>query len=123
VGRGDFYFQRPPKPGEEKTFAQLFPTAREIEIEIEESGARLRRPRTHYFSKQFVAHVVDGGNPRYVKGGVFLGPLVSELIRKGSTSFHEMNKCRGFEGSPKGRRFHGPCDHTFTITIRIAYMS
>lgn len=121
IARGDFVFQRPPRPGEEKTFEEIFPTVQDIDIHVEETGRDLRRPRDDYFSNRFVPHVVDCTNPRCVKGGVILGLIIHEVIRENKTSFQDTKNCRGFEGSPKGRRHHGDCDHKFKIEVTVTY--
>ena len=48
IDRGDFVFQRPPRPGEEKTFEEIFPTMQDINILVEETGDdRDDLPRPH----------------------------------------------------------------------------
>ena len=121
MDRGDFVFQRPPRPGEEKTFEEIFPTVQDINILVEETGDDLPRPHPERFSKHFVPHVVDCSDPRCVKGGVFLGLIVHDVIRDRRTSFQDAKPCRGFRGSPKGRRYHGACDHQFKIEISVTY--
>lgn len=64
---------------------------------------------------------VDCSNSVCHGGGVSIGEILRSMIDQGKTEEHVSRGCRGYEGSPKGRRKYRSCMHSFDVKVALKY--
>ena len=80
-----------------------------------QAGRRAYLTETDYYDD------FDCSSPMCYGGGIDLGIIVRSMSRIGETDRTTVQKCRGYEGSPKGRRRKGICARSFSVEIHIVY--
>jgi len=105
-----------------RSFAEAYPRIAELKVEIDESGGFFDNSTWHTsLDHRNFKHAIDCHNPKCYGGGVEIGRIVHEMMNKSETDREETNICRGYEGSPKGRRRFGSCIHIFKSKVHIKY--
>ena len=105
-------------------FSELFPDVEDIEITIVEIDGKFppnEAKRSHKgiteIPKNFAA--CHGGCHQ---GGTELEYIIPDMISNKQEHYEKKGKlCHGYMGSPKGKRMHDCCHHSFDITIEIKY--
>jgi hypothetical protein len=64
---------------------------------------------------------VNCSNPECYGGGVLLSFLMHDMVRARKTEGSFKEFCRGYEGSPKGRKRYRKCMYSFAGKIQIEY--
>ena len=54
-------------------------------------------------------------------GGFDVGSVLYEMVESGQTAAEKSGLCKGFEGSPKGKRNYGPCLNRFDVRVTLKY--
>jgi hypothetical protein len=103
------------------SFADAFPSVKHAIIEVEE--VEPTQTETRHLTEMTVSEYVNCSNPFCYNGGVRVGSLIRELVRKGQSEGTVTSMCRGYEGSPKGRRKDRDCTHIFTVHVLLKYKS
>jgi hypothetical protein len=96
----------------------------DVTVEVQEfstEGGRVPVRVLKYAKSNLPAGAVRCSNAFCGRGGMSVDAAVSRAIRERKTEYEEAHMCRGFEGSPKGRRYHRSCMHCFTVTVRLRY--
>ena len=103
------------------TFEQVFPQIADITIRVKESGYGVTPGfDTRTYTKS-IGEYVNCSNPSCYNGGIRVGSIIHEMVRKGDTHGEEKHICQGYEGSPKGHRRYRSCINFFHVTIDIKY--
>lgn len=111
-------------------FHKAFPEIADFEIRVEERGelgpffdpehptnVSVFRPDNAGRAGEFI----DCRNPRCYNGGFQLGGILRNLVYARTEEYETTEFCQGYEGSPKGRVKHGPCDNRFYLKIRLKF--
>jgi len=107
------------------TFEEAFPQIEDITIEVEETdfGMAGSGPNSRFTKDniKYMGEYVDCSNPLCYNGGVAVGSLIKDMIYSKQPELETTEICKGYEGSPKGRRKYGDCLHMFKVKIQIKY--
>ena len=105
-------------------FLEAFPEIDDFRIEVSESPDMIwggqARART-YTKESPPGEFVDCTNSLCYSGGVSIGEILREMISKRKADLEVSKGCRGYEGSPKGRRKYRSCMHSFGIKVTLKY--
>lgn len=106
-------------------FHEAFPELEDFRIEVRESSDRIwggdERGRV-YTKANPPGEFVDCSNSVCCHGGgVSIGEILRSMIDQGKTEEHVSRGCRGYEGSPKGRRKYRSCMHSFDVKVALKY--
>ena len=103
------------------SFKEAFPEIASLSIVVEEDGHGVREwNRVRHYGMN-VGEFVDCSNSLCYNGGFSIGEILREMVRKKETHKEETAICKGYEGSPKGRRKYRNCINSFDITVDITY--
>lgn len=103
------------------SFERAFPEIEDIRVTVEEFEDFSSVGWKRSFNKSNAGEYIDCRNSRCYGGGFDLGTLLRNMETKGETEYETTEYCRGYHGSPKGRKNYGPCEHRFKIRIEISY--
>ena len=108
------------------SFDKAFPEIEDVVIEVTEDGRGIRQWRpSHqkriYRKSNLPGEYVDCSNPLCCNGGISVGSMIRDMVRARTTEKEASEVCRGYEGSPKGRRKYGNCMNFFEVKIAITY--
>lgn len=108
------------------SFEEAFPEIADIVIKISEIGKDVHyledgENEYTYGIHDFPGEFVDCSNSLCYNGGISVGSIVHKMYREHVTEFQTSKLCRGYEGSPKGRRMYGRCLNSFNVRISITY--
>jgi len=84
---------------------------------IEEQDAGYAHQQHHFTAANLPGEYLDCTNPRCYNGGYAVGQILRFLEGSRQTHFEDRQRCQGYEGSPKGRKRTGPCDHSFKVIV------
>lgn len=107
--------------GQTDDFNRAFPEIEHLRVVLKEEGEGV----SQYTQKRSFTREHPPGeyenchNPRCYNGGIRIGELLRSMIMSGETELRRHTHCQGYEGSPKGRVKHAPCDNCFTVTISL----
>ena len=106
-------------------FEEAFPTIADFRVEVvgESADGVGEKERSVFTRSNPCGEFVDCTNPLCYKGGVSIGQLLREMVRQGKTLLEDTAICRGYKGSPKGRRNYGKCLRSFKIRIEVTYQA
>jgi hypothetical protein len=107
--------------GEKTTFEKAFPEIENIRVTVEEFEDFFSDGRKRFYSKENAGEYIDCSNPICYNGGFSLGSLIRNMVSTRQTELETTKFCQGYEGSPKGRKRYGPCEHRFKVKIEIKY--
>ena len=109
---------------QKKPFDEAFPEIADIRIEVAESTDPIwGTPRARVYSREngLPGEFVDCHNSSCYNGGFSVGQMIRDMLRDKKTEAETAAMCRGYEGSPKGRRRYRTCLTTFKVKIQIVY--
>jgi len=116
----DFVFVR------KAPFEEALPMIANVVVRYREEGNGVSRFRvadeeqwSTYSGK--VGEYIDCSNPLCYGGGFSIGDVLRRMVaqKENSTKGHKV--CKGYEGSPKGRRNYGMCCNMFYYEVEITY--
>lgn len=107
--------------GEKTTFEKAFPEIEDIRVTVQEFKDAFTEGRKRNYSKADVSEYIDCSNRICYNGGFSLGQLIRNMVMSHKTELETTEYCQGYEGSPKGRKRYGSCDHRFKVKIEIKY--
>ncbi len=109
----------------EASFAKEFPQIADIKVRVKETGegvhVNARTKGGSYYNKDSVREFIDCSNPLCYKGGIPLGAVIRQMVSRKETTLEDAATCRGYEGSPKGRRKVRDCLNSFQYTVTLQY--
>jgi hypothetical protein len=119
----DIFRETEPFFGRKVSFKEAFPEIKEIKVVCSEKGHGVDQysSRRTYTLRSMPGEYVDCSNPLCYNGGFSLGQILSEMVSKRKAHFEGYQKCKGYEGSPKGRRKYRDCFNFWDITVDIVY--
>jgi hypothetical protein len=107
------------------TFRAAFPQIEAIHVEVEYTriGHVSAWPSgtVVYSSLDNLSRFLDCRNPVCYGGGVDLNDVIMWMVFDHKTEYHDDSRCRGYEGSPKGRTNYGPCNRRFKVSVTLTY--
>lgn len=105
-------------------FEEAFPQIKDFVIEVSEYEDAMwgKEVRTRMYAKnEPPGEFVDCSNPVCYSGGVSIGDVLRSMVRNKVADETATRKCRGYEGSPKGRKRYRSCMHSFTVKVSLQY--
>ena len=109
------------------SFLEAHPTVASIRVEVRPVGEGFEPYRNQtecveVYTENSVPAIMNCQNPRCYGGGLELDYLIRwSVVEAKQTAYETTISCRGYEGSPKGRRKDGPCDTYFKLKISVTY--
>jgi len=106
---------------EKSTFERAFPRIEDIRVTVEELEDYDTKIRDRYFNKSNAGEYINCSNRLCYGGGFRLGEIIRRMEESGEIERETSEYCHGYNGSPKGRKNYGPCEHRFNIKIKLQY--
>lgn len=106
------------------SFEEAFPDIEDVQVEVTESEDMIwaKNPETLVYTKQHLpGEFINCSNTLCYSGGVSVGEILRNMVRNKQTETEVSSKCRGYEGSPKGKRKSRSCMHHFRIKVELKY--
>jgi len=123
----DVFREWRPVFGEKSSFKEAFPEIDDLKIECKETGhlgSVFNNETSHYYSiENPPGEYIDCSNPLCYNGGFSIGRVLREMIRNKEMEKEGSEICKGYEGSPKGRRRYRNCLNFFKYKVKIKYKS
>lgn len=119
----DIFRESTPFFGQKVDFDKAFPQIKDLTVEVIEYGDGIynSQSKSIYNRGNLPGEYVNCSNPLCYNGGFSLGGILREMVRNKQTILETSKSCKGYEGSPKGRRKYGPCMNCFNIKAAIQY--
>lgn len=73
------------------------------------------------YNEKTIVEILNCRNPSCYGGGLDLANLLWNVVNKKKAEDETSISCAGEERSPKGRRYHRPCDTRFSVKINVTY--
>lgn len=114
-------------PRTASTFEKAYPTVKSIRVEVRPVGDGFEpfgnmTERLEIYNESNIPAILDCRNPRCFGGGLNLDYLIRwAVVEAKQTGYETTSRCKGYEGSPKGRRNDGPCDTYFKVKVSVVY--
>jgi len=124
LNEGNFLFS------EKCSFEEAFPQIESIKVEYEalSEHALWWGPRDPMESRAYVlvdkkriGEFLPCPNSKCYGGGFSIGEVIRDMVRNKETAKEGTGHCRGYEGSPKGRKRYRDCRSRFTYKVSIVY--
>ena len=108
--------------GEKVSFDEAYPGIEDIRVEVIEYGHGAKGGAASYYTrKNTPGEFVNCSNLNCYGGGFSLGQILREMVGKKQKNFETTKTCKGYEGSPKGRKKYRDCFNSFEIKVSIKY--
>ncbi len=108
---------------EKASFDEAFPQIADIRIEVEIGHAPSGNRKRVYTRPHVPGEYIDCDNSLCYNGGFSIGEVLRDMVGKGETGRSGSAICRGYEGSPKGRRKYRDCLNYFRYKVQLTYRS
>ena len=109
-------------------FSEAFPKIKDFEIKVTEVGRGTsysigdREKTATYNMNHAPGEYIDCSNSLCYNGGFSIGNILRNMQHDNQEEYEEeFIFCRGYEGSPKGRRRYGPCSNYFNVKAKVTY--
>ena len=107
-------------------FKEAFPEIKSVKVRTEESGYSpigmyFKEPSVRVYNESNLGEYIDCSNRFCYGGGFSIGQILREIVDKRQTHYEGMRVCKGYEGSPKGRRRYRSCVNSWKVTVDIEY--
>ena len=102
-------------------FAEAFPEIEDVRIEVEIGYALSGNLKRVYSGQHLPGEYVDCDNALCYNGGFSIGEVLRDMVGKREGDREGSTICRGYEGSPKGRRKYRDCFNFFRYKVHIEY--
>jgi len=104
------------------TFSEAYPSIAKLHVEISEAAMGFgSETRQLVLTEDNFRHAVNCSNPVCYGGGIEIGWIIHNMVSKKESDHEERQKCKGYEGSPKGRRRYRSCIHSFHVKAHVEY--
>ena len=104
------------------SFAEAFPEIADVRVEVEFGHAMDGNPKRVY-TKSYLGEYIDCDNGLCYNGGFSIGEVIRSMVSEKTTDRDGSAICRGYEGSPKGRRKYRDCLNFFRYKVHIDYVA
>lgn len=104
--------------GRKAPFVEVFPDIAEVRVEWTETADGHKRGLRRATE---VGEYINCSSGRCYGGGFSIGAVLREMYRARETEREGSELCRGYEGSPKGKRRHRDCLNFFQYKVRVTY--
>ena len=84
-------------------------------------GRYFDKPSIRAYDENTLGEYIDCSNRLCYGGGFSIGQVLREMVDGKQTHRETTRGCRGYEGSPKGRRRYRSCVNHWKITVDIEY--
>ena len=103
-------------------FYEAYPSIAKLHVEVYEATMGLgSETREWVLTEENFRHAVNCSNSVCYGGGIEIGWFIHDMVRDKATDRELRQKCKGYEGSPKGRKRYRSCFHSFHIKAHIEY--
>ena len=104
------------------SFAEAFPSIAHVRVEVTERGDGVHAEyQPSVYTEQRLGEFIDCCNPSCYGGGFSIGSIIGGMVARGETDWEDDLGCKGYEGSPKGKRKYKDCWNRFKVKVRIEY--
>jgi len=101
---------------------EAFPEIKEARVVCVEKGDGVREASAErVYTSPRIGEFVNCSNPVCYNGGFPVGQILRQMVRNRQTHLEDHRKCKGYEGSPKGRIEYRPCFNHWDITVDVVY--
>lgn len=111
--------------GQKGSFEDAFPMIEDIRIEvIRKKGVSIHdESQTYVYTKRNPpGEYINCDDPYCYNGGLAIGNIIREMVRERKSEGEiPYTMCRGYIGSPKGKRKYGNCYRNYKGKINILY--
>ncbi len=103
------------------SFEKAFPSIDHLTIEVEESGKDVSQQnnKSIYTMENPPEEYINCNNSRCFGGGFAIADILRDMVRNGQTTLETMKPCRGYEGTPEGKKRHRKCRNKFSVRVCI----
>lgn len=107
-------------------FKEAFPEIKSVTVRTEESGYSpsgryFDKPSFRVYDENTLGEYIDCSNPLCYGGGFSIGQILREMVSERHTHHEKTTFCKGYEGSPKGRRRYRSCVNHWKVIVDIEY--
>jgi hypothetical protein len=105
------------------SFEEAYPMIEDINIKVEHLGhyGVGEWNKVQHFKR--TGEYFDCTNSSCYGGGFSVGNLLRNMVGARGTHLEAHEFCKGYEGSPKGKRRYRSCTNSWNVTIDIKYKS
>ena len=107
--------------GRKVPFSEAFPEIADLRVEVEMGVKRHGNPQRVYTLRNLPGEYIDCNESLCYNGGFSIGEILRDMVSAGETERKENRICKGYHGSPKGRRKYKDCLNFFQIQVQIQY--
>ena len=113
--------------GRKVPFKEAFPEIKEARVEVQTMtniGSRFivpDRPNISVYEAPDIGEYIDCENPDCYNGGFSIGSILHDMVQNKQTEYEGTATCKGYEGSPKGRKRYGSCVNWWKIKVKLQY--
>jgi hypothetical protein len=104
-------------------FEEAFPEIKDLRIEVQtlSEGSKFVNYTSVYTMKDKPGEYIDCLNPLCYGGGFSIGKILRDMVSKKETTYESSAMCKGYEGSPKGRRRYRSCLSHWKVKVTLEY--
>jgi hypothetical protein len=108
---------------ETKTFQEAYSEVATFEVEVEQKGKGCYGGTAVYKTGgQAPGEFIGCSNSMCTRGGFPIGQVIRTMTGQRSAEHsQQFMHCKGFEGSPQGRRKYGSCNNYVNIRVRLTF--
>jgi hypothetical protein len=107
---------------EKVSFKEAFPQVKSVRIKVDEGELGSQGTIPRYYSEGNIGEFVNCSNPLCYDGGFSIGSILRSMVEKKEKHRETTEVCRGYEGSPKGRKKYSRCFHLFKVFVDVEYL-
>lgn len=102
-------------------FDEAYPQIEDLTIFVQQSYDQIRWGPPSVYGKLMLKEFFDCPVRNCYNGGFHIGLMLREMIYNKQTEREVEKPCRGYEGSPKGKKRYGSCLNHYKVKVEIKY--
>jgi len=110
---------------EKVSFVDAFPSIEDIRVEVvRKKGVSIYdKEETLIYTKETIpGEYINCDDPYCYNGGISIGSIIRDMVRNRTTESEiPFIKCKGYLGSPKGKKKYGECYRNYKVKVNISY--
>lgn len=118
----DLFAKTTPLFGKKVSFAEAFPTVESATVRVTPTRS-YQSDHEHVLGIGHIGEYFDCINPICYGGGFSIGAILRQMVHDGETHKQGSKLCKGYEGSPKGRRKYRKCMESFRYSVELTFKS